>query len=96
MPKRHRAFQRNRLGFGEAPDREPAQLDDMAERAERRGKIAGQRADIGAFPDRRLELGMVRIGSGQQPQLGNLHRASASVRAACRRGPARKRGARQP
>src|SRR5579863_5325298 len=35
MPKRHGGIQRNRLAFGKAADGKPAQLDDVAERAQR-------------------------------------------------------------
>src|SRR5438105_1089159 len=48
MPKRYRRIQRNRLAFGEAADRQPAQFGDVAEGAERGREIACQGADIGA------------------------------------------------
>src|SRR5438045_5217340 len=62
MPKRQGRIQRNRLFFGEAADREPEQLDDMPERAERSGQIASEGADIGAFDDERYAPGVVGYG----------------------------------
>ena len=75
MPERHGPFQRNRLRLGETPDLETAQFGDMAERAERGGEIAGQRADIGALADFGLEIGVIGVGHAEQPQFGDLDRA---------------------
>src|SRR4030088_733656 len=51
MPKGQGGIQRNRLFYGEPADREPAQFDDMSERAQSFGEVAGEGADVGALAD---------------------------------------------
>src|ERR1700683_1307276 len=75
MPKRGRQIQRNCLGFGEAPDAEAAQRDDMAKRTERRGEIAGKRADVGALANGGFEFGMVGGGNIDEAQRVDRDRA---------------------
>ena len=72
MPKHRKRIQRNRLRFVEPADRSPAQFGDMPDRAERLREVAGKRADIGPFADRRLELGMVRIRQVRKAQRHDL------------------------
>ena len=52
----------------------------MAEGAEPLRQVARKRADIGAFADHRLEIGVVRFGRREEAQLGDLDRSGGDFR----------------
>ncbi len=76
MPTPCYRIQRNRLRFAERSDRKPTQLDNVANRSERDGEIAGKGPDVRPLADDCLAIGIVLIGQGDQPQRSDLHRAA--------------------
>jgi len=79
MPKGQGRIQRNRLRFGEAANREPAQFDDVPDRSQGRGEVAGKGADVGALADRGLEIGMIRVRHPGQVEFGDFDLAGRQI-----------------